>query len=825
MVGEPTGLTSSEVTRRRLAGLTNEVELKTSRSVADIIRGNLLTRFNAIIVSLLVVVLVFGDPIDAMFGFVMVFNSLIGIVQEIRAKRSLDALRVLVVPEIAVYRDGRRQTVAPADLVLGDVIRLDAGDQIPVDGSVLDAQGLEVDESALTGESVPVDKAISARVLSGSYVVAGSGVIKAENVGADSWVNQLTREAKGFVLTQSELRTGIHRLLGVVAWLLPPLSALLLWSQLRSESSLADGMISATAGVVSLVPQGLVLLISMAMAVAVIRLSRNQVVTQELAAVEGLARIDTLCVDKTGTLTTGRLTVDHVETVDRARTETELIEGLSALVELDAARSSTSEAIRTAVGPGPGWTVSEVVAFSSVRKWSAARFDGHGVWILGAPEILLDAIRRRPATSAAADHVERQVEVMTTRAQRVLLVAWGEGALTDDLGREWLPTDIAPIGLIALKEEVRPDAAATMEYFRRQNVDIRVISGDNPRTVTAVAAEIGIPGADRYVDMRTVTSMADIAPDTVVFGRVLPEQKRDLVRFLQQQGHTVAMTGDGVNDIPSLKASDIGIAMNTATPATKATAQLVLLDGRFDRLPVVVAEGRRVIANMERVSSLFITKTVYASLLIVTVGLAVIPFPFLPRHLSLIAAVTIGIPAFVLSFRASNEPCRPGYLRRVLRFSIPAGIVAATATLAAYWGVRSPLSNADLDQARTAATITLTLTGLWVLYRLIRPVDALSGGLLVALGLGFGAILVPSPLSDFYALPLPPVRVLAVIVAVLGLIILALEGLLTVVDRYVPVDRWLDRWLGESAPPGQDRQPTLSGAPQQVDDRVGSGPS
>ncbi len=793
---EPVGLTSSEVQRRRLAGQTNTIELKTSRSVADIIRANVLTRFNAIIVALLAVVLVYGDPIDAMFGLVMVFNSLIGIVQEVRAKRSLDALRVLVVPEITVYRDGQRRTVAPADLVLGDVLRLESGDQIPVDGPVIDSRGLEVDESALTGESVPVDKPTGSEVLSGSYVVAGSAVVEAGKVGPDSWVNQLTREAKGFALTHSELRTGIHRLLGVVAWLLPPLSALLLWSQLRSESNLADGMISATAGVVSLVPQGLVLLISMAMAVAVIRLSRNQVVTQELAAVEGLARVDTLCVDKTGTLTTGRLTVDTVEVVDDAWSDAEVCEGLSALVELESARSATTEAITAAVGHGPGWTVSEVVAFSSVRKWSAARFDDHGAWILGAPEILLDATRRRVPSRGAADRIRHRVDELTAGAQRVLLVAWAEGDLSDNLGRESLPDDITPVGLIALKEEVRPDAAATMEYFRRQNVEIRVISGDNPRTVTAVAAEIGIPGADRYVDMRTVTSMADIPPDTVVFGRVLPEQKRDLVLFLQEQGHTVAMTGDGVNDIPSLKVSDIGIAMNTATPATKATAQLVLLDGRFDRLPVVVAEGRRVIANMERVSSLFITKTVYASLLIVTVSLAVIPFPFLPRHLSLIAAATIGIPAFVLSFRASDEPCRPGYLRRVLRFSIPAGIVAATATLAAYWGVRSPLSDADLDQARTAATITLTLTGLWIVYRLIRPVDAVSGGLLMVLAAGFGALLVPSPLSEFYALPLPPVRVLAVIVGVLMLIIAALEVLLAVMDRYSLVDRW----LGESAP-------------------------
>jgi cation-transporting ATPase E len=322
-----------------------------------------------------------------------------------------------------------------------------------------------------------------------------------------------------------------------------------------------------------------------------------------------------------------------------------------------------------------------------------------------------------------------------------------------------------------------------MAYFRAQNVGIRVISGDNPLTVSAVATELDIPNADHFIDMRSVEQIGDIPSDTVVFGRVLPEQKRDLVNFLKAQGHVVAMTGDGVNDIPSLKAADIGIAMDTATPATKSISQLVLLDGRFDRLPGVVGEGRRVIANMERVSSLFVTKTVYAALLALAVGVFRVPFPFLPRHLSLIATFTIGLPAFVLSFRSSNEPCQPGYLTRVMHFAVPAGIFAAATTFSTYSIVRSSLVGATLSEARTAATLALTLAGLFILHRLIRPVGWREVVLLATMLGAFAVNLVPSPLADFYALELPELKTSAIVVGVLAALIVVLEAALTTLDR------------------------------------------
>ncbi|MDH4276880.1 MAG: HAD-IC family P-type ATPase [Acidimicrobiia bacterium] len=774
------GLSSAEAARRASAGLGNEVEESTGRSLAGIVRANVLTRFNAIITGLMVVVLVFGSPVDALFAFVMVINSLIGIVQEVRAKRSLDALRVLIVPSIGVYRDGQAVTVSPGDVVLGDVIRLEIGDQIPVDGTVVGSEGLEVDESALTGESEPVSKPVGAEVLSGSFVVAGTADAEATRVGADSWVQQLTREAKTFVLTESELRVGVDRLLRVVGWILPFLSAVLLWSQLQGDAGLSDAMISTVAGVISLVPQGLVLLVSMALAVAVVRLAKAQVIVQELPSVEGLARIDLLCVDKTGTLTTGNLAVDSIEAVD-SDGESDVRAGLAALAGIDSARSATVDALRSAVADeDPGWATIGTVPFSSVRKWSGAEFGGHGTWILGAPEVLLDAMSVDCSVESQA-LVRNRVDELTAQARRVLLLAGADESLA---GPE-LPVGMRPLGLVALKEEVRPDAAETMMYFRRQNVEVKVISGDNPRTVAAVAGELGLVGADYYVDMRTEPDLETIPAETTVYGRVLPEQKRDLVRLFQARGHTVAMTGDGVNDIPSLKAADIGIAMNTATSATKSAAQLVLVDGRFDRLPGVVAEGRRVIANMERVSALFITKTVYAALLIVAVGVSAVPFPFLPRHLSLVAAVTIGVPAFALSFRSSNEPCRPGFLSRVMRFAVPAGVLAASTTFAAYGAARSPLADADLDQARTAAVLTLTLTGLWILYRLVRPLNRYTAGLFVLLATGFGLAVVPSPVSDFYALPLPPLRTTAVIVGALAVTIGLVQLVLMVVNRFL----------------------------------------
>lgn len=767
----PPGLTPSEVTERVAAGLGNDVGHVSSRSVSSILRANLLTRFNAIVTVLTVTVLIVGEPIDALFGLVMVLNAVIAIVQELRAKRSLDRLSVLVVPVCQVRRAGATVAVAPGELVRDDVILAQAGEQLAVDGVVVSTAGLEMDESMLTGESAPVPKSAGDAVLSGSAVSAGSGVLRATQVGEAAWARQLTREAKRFDLTRSELRAGIDRLLQIIGWALPPMAALMIWSQLRASTDPADSVVAAVAGLESLVPQGLVLLVSVAFAVGVTRLARQRVLVQELPALEVLARVDVVCVDKTGTLTTGDLAVVAVTDLQGDRPAAE-----RALATVSETReTATADAVARFLAEtttAEPWPVSAVCPFSSVRKWSGVATTGAGTLVLGAPEVLIDTM----APGAAAEEVQALVAAESDAGRRVVLAARTGAALPPE-GDDRPPAGLTPVALVVLSEQLRPEARPTVAWFADQGVELKVLSGDNPRTVSAVAEALGLPHADRYLDTRHVTAaeLAEAAATTTVFGRIHPEQKREVIRALRAAGRTVAMIGDGVNDIPAIKAADIGVAVDTATPATRAVAQLVLLDGRFDHLPEVVAEGRRVVANMERVSSLFVTKTVYALVLAVLVAATGSVFPFLPRHLSLIGAVTIGLPGLALSFRRADAPCRTGYLTRVLRFSVPVGLVASLATFGAY---RLALADgADLSQARSAATIALTSTGMWVLYRIARPVGLPELALLAGLSAGFGLMFIP-PLSRIYGSTLPPTTLLGWLLASLLALIGGLEAAL-----------------------------------------------
>lgn len=766
------GLTSDEVAARRAAGQVNDRPDRSSRSYAGIVRANVLTRFNALIAVLAAVVLVVGHPIDAIFAIVMVVNAVIGIVQEVRAKRTLDRMRILVAPAVTVVRDGCPSEVAATDLVLHDVVRLAAGDEVPVDGEVLTSVGLEVDESALTGESDAIPKAIGDEVRSGSAVVGGSATVRATAVGDDVWIHDLMAQAKEFVLAESELRRGVDRILQVVGWGIVPLAALLAWSQLRADDDLGSALVASVAGVVGLVPQGLVLLVSMALAVGVVRLAREQVVVQELHAVEGLARVDVLCLDKTGTLTTGAMTLDRIEPF--GEDEPRLAAALAALAAAEPSPTRTLQAA-AAGGSPPSWTVAYQVVFSSERKWSGVTFDTGVSWIVGAPEIVLGALGEAGGVAPVAERLDE----LTADARRLLVIARSKEPLTEAV----IPADARPVAIVVLTEEVRSDAAVTMRYFTEQHVELKIVSGDNPATVSAVAGSLGVPGADRFVDLRTVDldgdGVAELVDTTTVFGRVLPHQKRRLVELLQAGGHTVAMTGDGVNDIPALKQADIGIAMDTATPATKSISQLVLLDGRFDRLPGVVAEGRRVISNMERVSALFVTKTVYAAVFALVIGVWGAAFPFLPRHMSLVSEVTIGVPAFALSFRAADRPYRPGYIGRVLRFSVPAGLATAAITLVAYWLLRSVLLDVELDEARTGSTLVLIVLALWVLALLMHPIDRFDGLVLGGMiALATLAVATP-PGRAFYDLHWPD----PLVVGVLGGYVVVVVAAATVVVR------------------------------------------
>lgn len=741
------GLTTPEVLARRAAGQSNDVADPTSRSVADIVRANVLTPFNLLLGSLLVVILAVREYRDALFGIVLVLNALIGIVQEVRSKRTLDRLALLNAPRATVVRDGAPVEVPTRELVLDDVIVLGPGDQITVDGTVLDTSGLEVDESLLTGEAEPVDKHPGDGVLSGSFVVAGSGRIRATAVGTDAYARQLAAEARRFSLVRSELRDGINRIIRVVGWLMLPTAVLLVTAQLAAEDDdLVDAVQGAVAGLVAMVPEGLVLLTSIAFAVGATRLARRKVLTQELAAIEGLARVDVICLDKTGTLTEGALVLATVEHLDGGRCDTAAV--LAAMAAADEHPNPSLLAVRARYPDDPGWSRVDTVPFSSARKWAAAAFDGHGAWYLGAPDILLWRV-------ASPGHASDRLRHHAERGRRVLLLALApDGCLRG----EELPEALEPVALVVLEEKVRDSAPDTIRYFGDQEVTVKIISGDNPVTVSAVARRVGVPDAERALDARALPeeseAMAEALENHAVFGRVTPQQKRAMVHALQRHGHTVAMTGDGVNDTLALKDADIGVAMGSGSQAARAVARFVLLDNDFAVFPSVVAEGRRVIANVERVANLFLTKTFYAVTLALAVGVGRLPFPFIPRHLTVISSLTIGIPGFFLALAPNARRARPGFLSRVLRFAVPAGLIAASATLVSYQVVRLR-REVPLDEARTVAVITLFLVALWVLAILARPFNAVRAALVGSMAGAFVVILAVPALRAYFELPLP----------------------------------------------------------------------
>jgi len=752
-----TGLTSAEVRERVAAGKVNIVESRGSRSVVDILRTNLLTRFNAIMSVMLAIVLAFGHLADALFGLVMIANAVIGIVQELRAKHTLDKLRVLVIPNVTVMRDGAEIEIPMDEIVIDDVVEVSTGDQVPADGRVIAADLVQVDESLLTGEADPVHKEPGDRILSGSFVVAGSAVAQITAVGEDAYAQHLAGEAREFTLTKSALREGINSILRVVTWLIVPIGALLLWSQLQTGRSVSEALVSTVAGVVGMVPQGLVLLVSMALAVAVIRLGKRHALVQELPAVETLARVDVVCVDKTGTLTTG--SIRHRRSVPLGdHDETEFVAALAAIAAADPHPNPTMQGIASAYPDEPGWTVQGFVPFSSATKFSAVRFGDGRTWVIGAPEVVLDG---------GHPGVLDRLKAEASKGDRVLVVAVTDAAMPATGGA--LPENLDPFGYVVFAEEIRDDASDTIGYFVEQHVTPKVISGDSDATVGAIARTVGVPKAEHPVDARTLPeagsgSFTDTINSNAVFGRVTPDQKRSMVVALQDHGHTVAMTGDGVNDVLALKKADIGIAMGSGASATRAVAQIVLLDNRFSVLPFVVAEGRRVIANMERVASLFVTKTIYAAILAVAIGFAGWAFPLLPRHLTLIGSLTIGTPAFFLSFESTDEPVRDGAFRRVMRFAIPSGIVAAAAAYGVYAAARA-LDN-EAAVAQSATTITMILVGLWVLVELTRPLTPKRAALVVAM-IGAFVLVLAVPLGrSVFDLVIPPAIVLVVIGAI-----------------------------------------------------------
>ncbi|MFF5013765.1 cation-translocating P-type ATPase [Streptomyces sp. NPDC001165] len=773
------GLTGAQVAERVARGQVNDVPVRSSRSLGEIVRANVFTRFNAII-GVLWLVMLFVAPIqDSLFGFVILANTGIGIVQEWRAKQTLDSLAVIGEARPTVRRDGTAVEVATNEIVLDDLMEIGPGDKIVVDGVCAEADGLEIDESLLTGEADPVVKHPGDRVMSGSFVVAGGGAFTATKVGREAYAAQLAEEASRFTLVHSELRSGISTILKYVTWMMIPAAIGLVVTQLVVKNNdLKDAVARTVGGIVPMVPEGLVLLTSVAFAIGVIRLGRKQCLVQELPAIEGLARVDTVCLDKTGTLTEGGMDVTELRTLD-GYDETYVRKVLGALGESDPRPNASLQAIIDACPDSEEWRCIESLPFSSARKYSGAAFsEGDGeasTWLLGAPDVLL----------APGDPALAETERLNEQGLRILLLA----RATRDLDDPEPARGARPTALVVLEQRLRPDAADTLRYFTEQKVRAKVISGDNAVSVGAVAAKLGLSGS--AVDARRMPAdpqgMARALDEGTVFGRVTPQQKRDMVGALQSHGHTVAMTGDGVNDVLALKDADIGVSMGSGSEATRAVAQIVLLNNSFSTLPSVVAEGRRVIGNITRVATLFLVKTVYSVLLAVLVVLWQVEYPFLPRHLTLLSTLTIGIPAFFLALAPNKERARPHFVRMVMRYSIPGGVLAGAATFVTYLIARHYYTGPGaLDAETSAATLTLFLISMWVLAIIARPYTWWRITLVASMGLAFVFVLAVPALQHFFALKLVGVAMPWLAVGIAALAGVALEFLWKWVDRRFP---------------------------------------
>ena len=792
------GLSADDVAARVAAGQTNDVPTRASRSVAEVVRANVFTRINAILGVLLIIVLSTGSLINGMFGLLIIANSGIGIIQELRAKKTLDNLAIVGQAKPTVRRRTGTKPLPPNEVVLDDVIELGPGDQIVVDGELIEAANLEVDESLLTGEADAIAKHSGDPVMSGSFVVAGSGAYRATKVGREAYAAKLAEEASKFTLVKSELRSGINKILQFITYLLWPTGLLVIYTQLFTTNvGWRESVLRMVGALVPMVPEGLVLMTSIAFAVGVIRLGRRQCLVQELPAIEGLARVDVVCADKTGTLTENGMRLAEVTPVEQ---DDRVADVLASLAADDPKPNASMQAIAEAYPDEPGWTATAAAPFKSATKWSGVSYGEHGNWLIGAPDVLLD-----PDSPAAA-----QAEDIGSRGMRVLLL----GASDQPVDSPDAPGRVTPVALVVLEQRVRSDARETLEYFASQHVSVKVISGDNAVSVGAVAQTLGLHG--ETMDARRLPTEPDALANTMAeyttFGRVRPDQKRAMVHALQSRDHTVAMTGDGVNDVLALKDADIGVAMGSGSPASRAVAQIVLLDNKFATLPYVVGEGRRVIGNIERVSNLFLTKTVYSVLLALLVGLAGLShklfgtppllYPFQPIHVTIAAWFTIGIPAFILSLAPNNERAHTGFVRRVMTSALPSGVVIGVTTYASYLIANHGISvtTADQTQTSTAALITLLMGAVWVLAVVARPYQWWRVALVAASGLAYVVIFAIPAARTAFMLDPSNLEVTTTGVA-MGLLAAGLVEVLWWVQGRVLGER---RMLWRTEPPVQD---------------------
>jgi magnesium-transporting ATPase (P-type) len=791
--GQPTtgqGLSRSEAAARlRKLGQPPETS---SRSTSSIVAGNVFTLFNAIIGVFFALDLALGLYADSLFGLIAVINSYIGIRQELRAKATLDELAVLVAPHARALRDGSVVELAATEVVPGDLIEIGPGDQLVADGEVAASRGMTLDESMLTGEADGIRKGGGDRVLSGSFCVSGSGRYVADAVREQSYAGRLAGEARAFRHPPSPLQLEVNSVILACTYAMVPLAAALLLTLKLRNVGLQSAAQTATAGLVTLIPEGLVLLMSVTFAVAAVRLARRNTLIQQMSASESLAAVDTICVDKTGTLTEGELrlaAVEFAEGVDPAA-------GAAALGRFAASAGDRNRTLETIAErfPGEAERVRAEVPFSSEWKWSGLALanggSGAATYVLGAPDVLAEtgALTLPPALA-------RKLEQETAAGRRVVAFGESSAALPADPGAGAAPR-LAPLALVVLEETLRPDAAETIAFMREQEVDLKLISGDARATVTAVAYAVGVPREAGVIEGTELPEdpeeLAEVALSNTIFCRIKPEQKKALIDALVGAGRYVAMIGDGVNDVPALKRARMAVAMGSGAQVTKGVADVVLLKDEFARLPEAVGEGRRIARNIHRLGRLYLTKTVYAATLILLVAVPGFAFPFLPRHLTLAALITIGIPSFVLALAPSDGPLYRGRLLRALAaFAVPAGLATALGSILSFFLVDT-VAGASLDAGRTAATTTLIVLGLSFVLLLERgpgrehiAIQSYMLALIAGLGALYALILAAAPVRDFFQMEILSAAqwFLALLAAAIGLTIASALWRLPQIER------------------------------------------
>ncbi len=656
------GLTSKQVKQRQETNQVNYDTTVPTKSIKKIIYDNFFTLFNIINLLLGIAIFLVGSYKNMLFLGIIIINTAISTIQEIHSKKIVDKLSIMASSVVKVIRDGKKQEISIYELVIDDVVEFQTGSQIPTDSILLEGD-VQVNESFITGESDSIYKKNGDMLLSGSYIVSGKCIAKVEHVGEENYTAKISSGAKYVKKINSEIMNSLGKIIKFLTFAIIPIGIGLFYTQLQiDDTTFQEAVVKSVAGIIGMIPEGLVLLTSTVLAVSVIRLSKQKVLVQELYCIETLARVDTLCLDKTGTLTEGVMEVKDFVPVNQTKEQMANVLANLAIVSED--ENATIEAIRSYFTKvEKQWKPLQKYAFSSQTKWSGIGFEGEGTYLLGAPEFIVKS------------NFDQYKETITQYAKdyRVLVVAYTKEEIKDHT----LPENVELIGYVLVLDKIRKEAKQTLQYFEKQGVDIKIISGDNPITVSKIAKQVGVKNYEQYIDMTTLQNeeeIKEVALKYTIFGRVSPNQKKLLVQAMQKANKTVAMTGDGVNDVLALKTADCSIAMANGSDATKAVSQLILLDSNFSSMPKVVAEGRRTINNIQRSATLFLVKTIYSGLLAIMFLFMGEAYPFIPIQMSLIGTITIGLPSFILALEPNHERIKGEFLKNVIVRALPTGL-------------------------------------------------------------------------------------------------------------------------------------------------------